>query len=156
MTVFTKDPRSPEVLAAMKKDGQVLLEVTFKCLYVLREEPGEALPGMMKDWFVYWNGRSHAYRDSCHMGGGDEVQQVINLTDDGSGVLSPGDIARTKGDIAGYAAFSKGGFKPDNPYRNTDLAEYWEKGYGEGFTRCGHDKQAAFEREAGDMEQYNG
>ena len=148
MTVFTKDPRSPEVLAELKKEGQVLLEVTFKCLYVLRGEAEQGLTEMMKDWFVSYNGRSHAYRDGCHMGGGDAVQLVRNLTDDGKVVLTLADVAHTRGDMAGYAAFSTpGGFKPDNPYRNTEWADDWEKGYGEGFTRCGHHKQAAFEAE---------
>ena len=89
MTVFTKDPRSPEVLAAIKKDGQVLLEVTTKQLYIAHAEPDGSLTALMKEWFVTYRGRSHAYRDGSHMGGGDEVQLVRNLTDDGKVIFKP-------------------------------------------------------------------
>lgn len=150
MTVFTKDPTSPEVIAELKKEGQVLLEVTFKCLYILRGggEDERGLKDMMVDWFVQYNGRSHAYRDGCHMGGGDQVQEVRNLTDGGKVVLALVEVARARGELAGYAAFSAGKGKPANPYTDAALAAEWDAGYGKGFEQCGHDKQAAFEIDA--------
>lgn len=146
MTVFTKDPKSPEVLAALKKEGSILVEATFKCLYLLRHGDNGDLPGMMKEWFVDFSGRSHAYRDGCHMGGGDFIQEVRDLTDGGKVILALAQVARAQGELAGYSAFSRGMGKPANPYEG-DLAAEWDAGYGVGFERCGHDKQAAFERD---------
>jgi hypothetical protein len=49
--------------------------------------------------------------------------------------------------MMGYAAFSAGKGKPANPYADTEHEAEWEAGYGIGFDKCGHDKQAAFEAE---------
>lgn len=149
MTVFTKDLTSPEVIEALKKEGKVLLEVTIKRHYIV--STGEDVPRLMADWFVHWNGRSHAYRDGCHVGGGgDAVQQVRDITDEGKVVFNLADVAHARGDAAGYAAFSAGQGKPANPYVNEDpLAAEWDAGYREGFDRCGRDKQAAFEFDIG-------
>ena len=78
MKMFTKSPSSPEVIEALKADGQVVVEVTIKRLYILQNEAD--LPRLMKEWFVDYRGRSHAYRDGSLVGGTDEVQQVRNLT----------------------------------------------------------------------------
>jgi hypothetical protein len=142
MTAFTKDPRSPEVLAVLKKEGRVLLEVTFKCLYVLDNEENRALPGLVKEWFVTWNGRSHAYRDGCHVGGGNRATEVRNLTNDGKVILTRADVAEAEGDIAGFTASANKWReeaqrikKPENPYQNTELAVNWETGYAAGLAR---------------------
>ena len=80
MNVLVKDPRSPEMLATLKQNGEVVVEVTVKQLYILHNEP-RSLGQVMWDWFVKWRGRFHAYRDSSHVGGADEVVAVRNLTE---------------------------------------------------------------------------
>ena len=78
MTLLTKSPSSPETIAALKKEGQIVVEVTVKRYYILHNEAG--LAHLMKEWFIKFRGRSHAYRDGSHVGGADEVQQVRILT----------------------------------------------------------------------------
>ncbi len=80
MTLFTKDPASPEIIEALKKNGEVLLEVTLKRLYIVSHT--EDLGPLMQQWFVKHRGLSHAYRDGSLIGGSDNVTQIRNLTDD--------------------------------------------------------------------------
>lgn len=81
MTIFNKPLTDPELLAALKKDGKLVLEVTIKRYYVLHasEQPVEEV---VRDWFVKWNGRSHAYRDGSHVGGADQAISAKDLTND--------------------------------------------------------------------------
>jgi hypothetical protein len=81
--ILAIDPASPEGIAAYKQKGYVVLEVTVKRLYILQGEEGQALKPLIHEWFGTYRGRSHAYRDGSHVGGGDVVQQVRNLTDGG-------------------------------------------------------------------------
>jgi hypothetical protein len=86
MTIFTKDPRSAEVLAVLKKEGKVLLEVVTTRLYIIDSLPSTdapALETLCQEWFVKYRGRSHAWRDSCHIGGGDEASIVKVMTEGG-------------------------------------------------------------------------
>ena len=83
---FIKDPRSAEVLAALRKEGKVLLEVVCTQLYVLdyrytSPPEDEALEALCQEWFVEYRGKGHAYRDGAHIGGGDEVSLIKVLTD---------------------------------------------------------------------------
>jgi len=80
MTVFSKDPRSPEVIEVLKRKGEVLIEVTVKQLFVLHAGDDRSLEELMEEWFVKYRGCSHAYRDGSHIGGADEVVSVMNLT----------------------------------------------------------------------------
>lgn len=95
MTVFTKDPASPEVIEALKKEGKTLLQVTCTRLYMLEGEPERGLETLMHEWFVRYRGRFHAYRDGSHMVGGDVVTEVKVLTDGGR-VLALGEAAEPK------------------------------------------------------------
>lgn len=78
MNLLTKSPASPEMIDALKADGQTVMEVTVKRYYILHTEP--AMAPLMHEWFVLYRGRSHAYRDGSLVGGADEVQQIKNLT----------------------------------------------------------------------------
>lgn len=139
MTVFSKDPRSPEMLAELKQKGLIVVEATVRQLFILHQAEERSLKETMQDWFVRYNGRSHAYRDGSHVGGADEVQHVCDLTNKCEIVLSMVQVARTRGDMAGYDAFSRGQGKPANPYQG-ELAAEWEAGYSAGWDRCDRDK----------------
>jgi hypothetical protein len=78
MKLLTKSPASPEMIEALKAEGQTVVEVTMKRYYIVHSQPD--LPALMQEWFVKYRGSSHAYRDGSHVGGADEVQQVRNLT----------------------------------------------------------------------------
>jgi hypothetical protein len=88
MTIFTKDPTSPEVIAQLRRAGQVLLEVTTKQLYLVPASESRDLPALVREWFVTYRGRSHAFRDGSHIGGSaDQVRRVRNLTNGGKRVV---------------------------------------------------------------------
>jgi hypothetical protein len=78
MKILTKSPDDPELVAAFKAQGKVVLEVTTKRFYILHAKPD--LDQLLQEWFVRYRGCSHAYRDGSLVGGADEVQQVHNLT----------------------------------------------------------------------------
>ena len=79
--MLTLHPASPEMVAAFEKIGQTVIEVTVKRYYVLNTEAD--LTSLMQEWFVKFRGRSHAYRDGSHIGGGgDMVQEIRNVTTD--------------------------------------------------------------------------
>jgi len=80
MTVFTKPLTEPEVIAHLKKEGQVLLEVQMTSYYILRHPAEQPLEDLLYDWFVRYKSASHAYRDGCRVGGGDTVTSVKDLT----------------------------------------------------------------------------
>ena len=78
MTLLTKSPASPEMIAAMKAEGQTVVEVTVKRYYILHTQADIA--SLMQEWFVKYRGSSHAYRDGSHVGGADVVVSVTNAT----------------------------------------------------------------------------
>jgi len=88
MTVFTNDPKLPEILEVLRARHEVLLEVTVKQLYILHAGDNQSLERLVHDWFVKYRGHSHAYRDGSHIGGGDELIQVRNLTDGGREIVT--------------------------------------------------------------------
>ena len=87
MIVFTKEPTSPEVVKYFKERGETLIEVTMKRLYVLSAGDGNCIEDVLKDWFITYKGRSHAYRDGSLIGNSDDVIEIRNLTDDGKEIV---------------------------------------------------------------------
>lgn len=83
-TVLLKHPSNPEVIAQMKKAGQPVLAVTTTRYFILHGgTEGRKIEDIVKEWFVKYNGSSHAYRDGSHVGGADEVSEVKVLTEEG-------------------------------------------------------------------------
>jgi len=78
--VFTKPLTAPEVVEALKNEGKVLLQVTKTQFYIAHDD-GTPVEALVEDWFVKYNGRSHAYRDGSHVGGADVVTEVKVVTD---------------------------------------------------------------------------
>jgi hypothetical protein len=86
MTVYTKPLTDPEVIKHLKAEGKVLLEVQTTRYFIV-EHPVDNLDAILQEWFVQFRGRSHAWRDGSHVGGGDTVTKVKVLTEDGRVVL---------------------------------------------------------------------
>ena len=81
MTVFIKDPSSPEVVAVLKKEGKTLIRVVKTSLYLLQHPLETPLEALMEEWFVKYRGSSHACRDGSHIGGSDEASIITVLTE---------------------------------------------------------------------------
>jgi hypothetical protein len=79
MKMFIKPLTSRTVLNQLRREGATLVEATFRCFYVLSNGAAD-LPALMREWFVEWNGKSHAYRDNSHVGGADKVVGIRDLT----------------------------------------------------------------------------
>ena len=88
MTIYTKPLTDPEVLASLKEEKKTLLEVKVSQFFIVDVPYGMTVEQIVQDWFVRCRGRSHAWRDGSHVGGGgDVVSEVKVLTEDGRVVL---------------------------------------------------------------------
>lgn len=85
MTIFKKPMDDPEVVAHLKTEGKTLLQVQFTCYYLIDAGHTDmTIEQIVQDWFVDYRGRSHAWRDGCHVGGGgDMATEVKVLTEEG-------------------------------------------------------------------------
>ena len=83
MNLFLKSPASPTMIETLRKEGEIVIEVTVKQLYILHNSETPSLGELMDEWFVTYQGRGHAYRDGSHVGGADTVLEVKNLSDGG-------------------------------------------------------------------------
>ncbi len=83
MTIFKKPLTDPEVIAHLKKEGSTLVEVQTTQYFVIEGLQGMKLEDILHDWFIRFKGRSHAWRDASHVGGGDTVSEAKVLTEEG-------------------------------------------------------------------------
>lgn len=88
MNVYTKPLTDPEVIALLKKEGKTLLEVETLRYFIVDVPHGVTVEQIVEDWFVRNRGRSHAWRDGCHVGGGGDVAVTVKVhTEEGRVLL---------------------------------------------------------------------
>ena len=68
-----------EFAAEHKKKGGRVLEVTQKVYYVIPEYEGMSTEEIKEEWFVKFNGRSHAYKDASKIYGAEHIVDIKEL-----------------------------------------------------------------------------